>query len=273
MKRTLTASVVLAATIAIGGGTPATAQDQPILGPEGYKQLHVGQPGAEAEATGLLVNKQSDGCDRYYLHPDEGEQNIGSGVFIDPTLGVVMIGGTTESQTPEGVGMGSTFAEVEAAYPDLAPVPPTDFVYSASVPGHDVLYRFAFDGSNEVSDFALHPRNMGTCATTLLGPAAPFAAGERVRMWEDAGAEGSLYVDYQPGQVPRDDVQIDYWDGDDEISAVNNNTDLWLMMYDSDSFSGDKVCIAPGDYISNLELIGFDNSAESFKLRNESFCK
>ena len=139
MKRIVIATVALATTLLIGG-TPAEAQEEPTLGPEGYKTLHIGQPGGDAEATGLLVNKQSDGCDRYYLHPDEGEQNIGSGVFIDPTLGVVVIGGTTESTTPEGVGMGSTLEDVQAAYPDLAPLPPTDFVYNAQVPGSDLLY-------------------------------------------------------------------------------------------------------------------------------------
>jgi hypothetical protein len=55
---------------------------------------------------------------------------------------------------------------VRAAYPDLAPVPPTDFVYSARVPGQDdLLYRFAFSEANRVSDFALHAEDMGPCAS------------------------------------------------------------------------------------------------------------
>jgi hypothetical protein len=164
MKRILIGAVALAAIVILGGSTPADAQEEPILGPEGYKTLYIGQPGPEAEATGLLVNKQPGVCDRYYLHPDEGEQNIGSGVFVDPTLGVVMIGGTTESRTPEGVAMGSTLDTVRAAYPDLAPVPPTDFVYSTPAPGHPgLLYRFAFSEADQVSDFAVHAEDMGAC--------------------------------------------------------------------------------------------------------------
>lgn len=165
----LVATVVLA-TVVVGGGTPAQAQadapEKPILGPEGYKTLHIGQPGPDAEATGLLVNKQPGACTFYYLHPDEGEQNIGSGVFIDPTLGVVMIGGTTRSHTPEGIAMGATLEAVRGAYPDVTPVPPTDFVFSAGVPGHaELRYRFAFNGTGRVSDFALHAENMGACSS------------------------------------------------------------------------------------------------------------
>src|SRR5690606_30350767 len=82
----LTTTAALAALVASASVTTTApdAPDEPVLGPEGYKTLEIGQSGAAAEATGLLVDKQPGPCDRYYLHPDEGEQNVGSGVFIDP---------------------------------------------------------------------------------------------------------------------------------------------------------------------------------------------
>jgi hypothetical protein len=142
----------------------ASEPTAPLLGYEGYKTLYIGQPDPEAQATGLLVDRQPYACIFYYLHPDEGLQNPGSGVFVDPSLGVVWIGGTDRSRTPEGAAMGSTFEAVKAVYPSLTPLPPTDFVYSAPVPGHpDLLYVFAFDDANRVSDFGLQAKDMGAC--------------------------------------------------------------------------------------------------------------
>lgn len=166
MKRAFGVAATIAAALTLGGSLPASAEStgEPILGPEGYKSLYIGQSGDEAEATGLLVDKRPGPCDRYYLHPDEGEQNVGSGVFIDPELGVVLIGGTTKSHTPEGIGMGSSLEEIRAAYPDLTPVPPTDYVYEADVPGFEEhQYRFAVDESDRVTDFVLHAEEAGQC--------------------------------------------------------------------------------------------------------------
>lgn len=197
----LTTTAALAALVASASVTTTApdAPDEPVLGPEGYKTLEIGQSGAAAEATGLLIDKQPGPCDRYYLHPDEGEQNVGSGVFIDPDLGVVMIGGTTESHTPEGVGMGTPLADVRVAYPDLEPVPPTDFVYRAQVPGGELTYRFAFSEEDLVSDFALHPDDMGACGDTSTSDTVPGDAATDPPAGDRADVDVDVDVDAGAG--------------------------------------------------------------------------
>ncbi|AXB45730.1 hypothetical protein [Amycolatopsis albispora] len=135
-----------------------------VLGPDGYKALHLGQPEAVAESTGLLVDKDAgSACHLYHLHPDEGQTNVGSGVFADPALGLVMIGGTAKSHTPEGITLGSREFQVRRAYPNLEPVTPVPGVFRTPVPAHpDRHYRFAFH-QGRVTDFALESTNMGTC--------------------------------------------------------------------------------------------------------------
>ncbi len=165
MRSLITGTLAAAAATALFAGA-AQADPGAVLGPTGYKDLRLGQPQAEAEATGLIVDKRpGDGCDRYYLHPDEGEQNPGSGVFISPTEGIQMIGGTNLSRTPEGVTFGTTREQVEHAYDELTPVPPHDWVVTTDVPneGSGAKYRFAFDENNEVSDFGLETADPSPC--------------------------------------------------------------------------------------------------------------
>lgn len=164
MKRAFAAAGVLAAALALTG-TAATAGTDTTLGPHGYKGLQIGQTTSEAEATGLLVDKQvNGGCTRYYLNPSEGKQNPGSGVWVDQKAGVVLIGGTDRAHTPEGITMGSTLDQVRKAYPALKPVPPQDFVYDTAVPGHPELrYRFAVDEHQRVSDYDVNTGDIGAC--------------------------------------------------------------------------------------------------------------
>lgn len=165
MKSLITGTVAAAAATALFAGT-AQAEPGGVLGPTGYKDLHLGQEQAEAEATGLVVNKQpGEGCDYYDMHPDEGQQNPGSGVFISPEKGVQMIGGTTLSHTPEGITLGQPREQVEQAYDELTPVPPFDWVVTTDVPNEDsgAKYRFAFDEDNKVSDFGLESADPVPC--------------------------------------------------------------------------------------------------------------
>ncbi|GAB3482815.1 hypothetical protein [Amycolatopsis cihanbeyliensis] len=159
-------SIVLGLTFGSAGASGASvAGDERVLGPRGYKSLHLGQPEPAARATGLLVDKQAgEECHYYYLRPSEGQTNVGSGVFVDPGRGVMMIGGTVKSHTPKGVTLGSRFGEVRAAYPDMRRLPPLTWVYTAAVPGNeDARYRFAFDEAGRVADFALEAAEMGAC--------------------------------------------------------------------------------------------------------------
>jgi len=164
MRKTFAAGA-LAAALALAGTATAGAGGATI-GPDGYKGLHLGQTAAEAEATGLLVDRQPGECTRYYLNPSEGTQNPGGGVWIDQRVGLVFVSGTERTHTPEGITMGSTLDQVREAYPQLRPVPPTDYVYTADVPGHPgANYRFAVDEQQRVRDYGVNADDMGTCAS------------------------------------------------------------------------------------------------------------
>jgi len=163
---------VTAAVFALSAGAAGTAAasstvaDEPVLGASNYKALHLGQSEADALATGLLVDGRSSGdCVFYSLPPSEGKPNIGGGVFVEPSKGVVVISGTDMIRTPAGIGMGSTLDDVHGAYPELAPVVPYDFVFDTRAPGGNAgeRYRFALDEQNFVSDFAVEAADTGTC--------------------------------------------------------------------------------------------------------------
>ena len=165
-KRFVVAASVLAMTFGVAGAASAAPADEPVLGPQGYKDLFLGQDEAAAEATGLLVGKQpGEGCDFFDLPASEGRPNVGGGVFVEPSKGVVVITGTDKIRTPEGITMGSKLDEVEGAYPELAPVEPYDFVYDTPAPGGQAgeRYRFAVDEDGLVADFAVEAADRGTC--------------------------------------------------------------------------------------------------------------
>lgn len=165
MKRALTGFIAAAATTALLAGA-AQAEPGGVLGPTGYKSLHLGQSEADAEATGLVLDKNSyKACDYYRMNPDEGQQNPGSGVFISPTKGVQLIGGTTLSHTPEGITLGTPREQVERTYDKLTPVPPFDWVVVTDVPNENSgnKYRFAFDEKGVVSDFNLETADPSDC--------------------------------------------------------------------------------------------------------------
>jgi hypothetical protein len=91
-----------------------------------------------------------------------------------------------------------------------------------------------------------------------------------VCMWEDNDYEGDKWVNYREGTSPGDRVEIDGWDGDNEISSVKNNTKLYVVMYADDEFRGRIQCIAPESSSPNLrQSNGFDNEAESFILKTK----
>ena len=105
-------------------------------------------------------------------------------------------------------------------------------------------------------------------AFTFCGPAGPAkAAGTcadgSVCMWEDPGYNGSKYVD-QPGNAGN--YQIDWWNGDNEISSVINRTGKCVRLYDNDDWSGTSYFIEKGGPRSDLEQNGYDNYAESYTI-------
>jgi hypothetical protein len=106
-------------------------------------------------------------------------------------------------------------------------------------------------------------------ATTV--DASPASAAQPcsenyVCMWEDPGYNGSRYVrQYKSSGY----YQIDGWDGDNEISSVKNYTGKCVRLYDNDDHTGDSYRIDKNvRTISNLEEVGFDNDAESYRIYN-----
>lgn len=90
-----------------------------------------------------------------------------------------------------------------------------------------------------------------------------------VCMWEDGNYTGSMYV-YQPGNLP-DHVglyEIDWWDGDNEISSVKNNTGKCVRLFADDGGGGRTYFIERAGTRSDLALNGFDNEAESYAILN-----
>ncbi|HEU5156473.1 MAG TPA: peptidase inhibitor family I36 protein [Streptosporangiaceae bacterium] len=90
-------------------------------------------------------------------------------------------------------------------------------------------------------------------------------ANGSVCMWEDAGYSGSKYVD-QPGNPGK--YQIDWWNGDNEISSVINRTGKCVRLYDNDNWSGTSYFIEKAGSRWDLERNGFDNEAESYTIFN-----
>jgi hypothetical protein len=81
-------------------------------------------------------------------------------------------------------------------------------------------------------------------------------------MWEDPHRGGSKYIHHDPSTDYT--VDIDGWDGDNEISSVWNRTSCTIILHANDDFTGDTLKVYPQTYKENLELSGFDNQAESF---------
>ncbi len=167
MKRIIATAATAGLLLLTPLGSATASAEAPgggVLGPTGYKTLHLGQSEHAAEQTGLLVDKKAGGgCAVYHLRPAEGKPNPGGGVFIESRKGVAMITGTNRIHTPEGVTMGTGLDRVKAAYPRLKKI--DDWIFETAVPGgkHGERYRFAFDERNTVSDFALEAADRGRC--------------------------------------------------------------------------------------------------------------
>ncbi|RNL64257.1 hypothetical protein EFK50_06930 [Nocardioides marmoriginsengisoli] len=90
------------------------------FGPATANGLRLGMSPTEVLATGATIRPgDPDQCRTVVpngLTPEEDRIDA----FLSPTLGVVGIGASPGTKTPEGIGLGSTLAEVKAAYPDGA---------------------------------------------------------------------------------------------------------------------------------------------------------
>lgn len=85
----------------------------PVIGPDSFGSLTLGMSADAALATGLLGQAEADdgACIRY-------AGTFGGNVLVSAKLGLVRIGVTSPVATPAGIRLGSTVAEVRAAYPN-----------------------------------------------------------------------------------------------------------------------------------------------------------
>ncbi|MEU7740946.1 hypothetical protein [Nonomuraea sp. NPDC049158] len=115
----LAGGVVLAGVAPAANAAPAA--QKATLGPFGYGSLKLGMTEAQAKATGLIVRKTINAptkCSTYDLKTQRygGDR---AGLFISKKQGVVTISGPGTVKTPQGIGRGSTPAQLKAAYPNL----------------------------------------------------------------------------------------------------------------------------------------------------------
>ncbi|MEV0970638.1 hypothetical protein [Microtetraspora glauca] len=116
--------VALAAGVLWGGVAPAavaasTAYATGTLGPYGYGGVKLGMSAKQARATKKIVSKASwSPCTGWDLkaHPT-GRDEVG--LYISKRRGVAMIFAPKGVMTPQGIGIGSTEAELKDAYPKL----------------------------------------------------------------------------------------------------------------------------------------------------------
>jgi hypothetical protein len=115
---------------------------------------------------------------------------------------------------------------------------------------------------------------MAAAGFAVMGGATSASAATPgyVSMWEDGNFGGDRWVHYAQGTIDKDRFEIHWWDGDNEISSLQNGTGKWLVVYDKDAWGGERRCIAPGAEISNMKSINFNDRAESFELMSFNPC-
>lgn len=135
------------------------AKPAKTLSPNGYGKLRFGMTEEQALATGEIVNRMPDQdgafCLGYELKGHETPEEDWP-VMISKKHGLVAIFAQAGMRTPEGIGAGSSFAKVKAAYPSLVA---GQNGHSATIPGNDYAqYRFNFDEKNVLNSFFVERR-------------------------------------------------------------------------------------------------------------------
>jgi hypothetical protein len=163
-----------------GAAGPVTASSSPpaspspvgqaapqVLGPDGLGPLKLGMTQEQASATGL-VDRWPAGTDcelNTFLKAAPGDGN-GGRVYLDDKRGVQIIEGYPGIRTPEGVGIGTSRAELFKAYPSWRNVseedPHADGRGLVVVPGNSKAhYRIVTEGG-KVTELTLQYRDQ-TC--------------------------------------------------------------------------------------------------------------
>jgi hypothetical protein len=142
-------------SLASSASTPGSAaSDAPaaglVLGPAGFGPLKLGMTSSQAQQTSIVSGlsdfpglDSKSPCRGIYLKAVTDHNALTVDGYVSVKYGVVQISAPAGVHTPEGIGIGSTMADVKAAFPGLTtgqggPV--------TQVPGNTAaLYQFSFD--------------------------------------------------------------------------------------------------------------------------------
>jgi len=121
------------------------------FGPTGTNDIDLGMTAAEVEAAGGTVQEGPPGSCSTMVLPYYSPRADSTDGYLDPDHKVVMIAARPGAKTPERIGLGSSKAKVEQAYPG-GQLQNGYWVVSL---GHGTEYEFGLDGGNTVTEMLL----------------------------------------------------------------------------------------------------------------------